>query len=129
MRERARRIDAEHEAAQRQQQLADEEVAIEAQLTEHQRRREALDTEQGRLVNNTTARVRARHVAAALSRDEAPRAPFARASQNVAAATALLETLRNPLPARWAGSTTGSRKSSTLPLPSRRRVPFNDGRR
>ena len=33
-RERARRLDAEHEAALRQQQLADEQVAIEAQLTE-----------------------------------------------------------------------------------------------
>ena len=71
-------------------------MAIEAQLAELQRRQEALDTEQGRQVNNTAARVRARHVAAALSRDEAPRAPLARASQNVAAATALLETLPEP---------------------------------
>lgn len=95
-RERARQIDAAREETQRLQRLATEQVAVETQMAELRQRQTELAAEQGRRVDATSARARARDVAAAINQDGAPRPTFARASQNVAAAAALLGTLPAP---------------------------------
>jgi hypothetical protein len=55
-----------------------------------------LETEGSGMINLAKARARARAVVTTMNHDRAPRPTFSRASQNVVATTALLDTLPTP---------------------------------
>jgi hypothetical protein len=89
-------IDAEPQATQRQDELTGERATPHAQLPKLHRRKAALGTERAATINLIKARAQARAIAAAINREGMLRPTFARASQNVAVAVALLDTLPEP---------------------------------
>jgi hypothetical protein len=85
-------VDVEHRAAQWQ----GERAAIEAKLTELHHHKSALEIERVVTVDLTKAWARARAIVAAINREGVPCPTFIRASQNMAVAAALLDTLPAP---------------------------------
>jgi hypothetical protein len=92
----ARQIDTELRAPQHQDKLADEQATLDAQLTELHRRKAALWTERATTIDFTKARAQVRAIITAINHEGAPRPTFTKASQNVAAAAVLLDTLPSP---------------------------------
>jgi poly(3-hydroxybutyrate) depolymerase len=81
---------------QRHDELADEQAALDAQMTELHQCKATQGTERAVTVNYTKARARARANVVTINREGMPHATFLRASQNVGAAVALLDTLPTP---------------------------------
>jgi hypothetical protein len=80
----------------RQGELISKQAAIEAQLSKLHHRKSALETYCVVMVNLTDAQARARDVTPAINQEGPPHPTFVWASQNVAAAAALLDTLPAP---------------------------------
>jgi hypothetical protein len=89
-------VNAEHRATQRQDVLTSERAAIKVELTELHHRKYALEMERPIMIDLTKAQAQARATAAAINREGAPHPTFTRASQNMAAVAALLDTLSAP---------------------------------
>jgi glucose-6-phosphate dehydrogenase assembly protein OpcA len=84
------------QAAQCHDELTGEQATIDAQLTKLHQCKAELVTEQAATIKLTMARTRARAIVVAITREVPPRPTFARASQNVAMAVVLLDTLLVP---------------------------------
>jgi hypothetical protein len=84
------------EPTQRRCELASEQAANEAQLSELHHRKTTLETAWCVTVDLPTSRAQARDVATAINHNGLSRLAFTGASQNMAAAVALLDTLRAP---------------------------------
>jgi hypothetical protein len=93
---RAQQIDAEQRAAQRHDELASERAALDAQLTKLHYHKVVLKTERATTINFTKARAQARAIAATINREGPPHLTFTTASQNMAIAAAILDTLLVP---------------------------------
>jgi hypothetical protein len=89
-------IDVELQAAQCQDELAGEQAALDAQLTELHRCKATLLMKCAATIDFTKAQAWARAVTATINNKGMPRPTFARASQNVATSAALLDTLPMP---------------------------------
>jgi hypothetical protein len=81
---------------QRRGELPGERASIEAQITKLHHRKSTLETEHTIKVEFTNARARARDIIAAINREGARCPTFARTSQNMVMAAALLDTLPAP---------------------------------
>jgi hypothetical protein len=90
---RTQQIDVELRVAQRHDKLVDEQAALDAQLTELHQRKAALGTERAITIDFTKAQAWVRAIATTINREGMPHPTFARASQNVATAATLLDTL------------------------------------
>jgi hypothetical protein len=84
------------EPTQRRCELASEQAANEAQLSELHHCKTTLETARCVTVDLPTSRAQARDVATAINHNGLPRLAFTGASQNMAAAVTLLDTLRVP---------------------------------
>jgi uncharacterized protein YqfA (UPF0365 family) len=81
---------------QHHDELAGEQAALDAHLTELHRCKAALGMERAATIDFTKARALVRAIATAINHECTPRPTFARASQNMVAAAALLDTLPAP---------------------------------
>jgi hypothetical protein len=88
--------DTQRRATQGWGELTSEQAAIEAQLAELHHHKSALKTERVIMVNLTNAWAQARDVTAAINCEGAQYPAFTRASQNMATAVTLLDTLPTP---------------------------------
>jgi hypothetical protein len=91
-----RQIDTKLWVAQHHDELARDQEALDAQLTKLHRHKAALGTERAATIDFTKAQARARAITTTINHEGTSRPTFARASQNVAAATVLLDTLPAP---------------------------------
>jgi hypothetical protein len=96
-------IDVERWAPQRHDELANKQAALDLQMTELHQSKTVQGMKRAATVGYTTARAWVRAIAIAINHNGTPHTTFPRASQNVVAATTLLDTLPAP-------STDGARK-------------------
>jgi hypothetical protein len=92
----ARQVDAERWVGQCYDELIGEQAALDAQMTELYQCKAALGTERAATIDYTKAQARARAVAIAINQEGMPHPTFPRASQNVAVAATILDTLSAP---------------------------------
>jgi hypothetical protein len=93
---RAQQTDTKEQASQHQDELTSKQAALDAQLTELQRHKVTLGTEWAAAIDFTKAQARARAISIASNYEGMPHPTFAKATQNVAVAVALLDTLPVP---------------------------------
>jgi hypothetical protein len=89
-------IDTKLWPVQHHDELAGERATIDAQMTELHRCKAALGTECATAIDYTKARAQSRVIATTINHKGTPHPTFPRASQNVAAAVTLLDTLPAP---------------------------------
>jgi hypothetical protein len=83
--------------AQRHDELANEQVALDAQLTKLHRCKVMMGTERAATtIDFPKAQAQARGDAATINHEGTPHLTFTRASQNIVVATSLLDTLPAP---------------------------------
>jgi hypothetical protein len=92
----ARQIDTELRAAQHQDELIGDQATLDAQLTELHWHKAMLGMERAAIIEFIKAQARARAVTATINHEGMSHPTFAKASQNVAAAATLLDTLLMP---------------------------------